>query len=287
MSLEAATYISGLNANNPVGASDPKSQGDDHLRLIKSTVLNSFPNITGPVLSSQTELNYLDGVTGVTGSGNLVLSNSPTFSGPISGTGSSLTDLNASNLTTGTVPDGRFPATLPPVSGANLTALNATQLTTGTVPDARIAATSVTQHQGSVSIAESQIPDGAILGRVAASETVTGVWAFSNGLSSGGVTVGWRSVPRSTTATTAAVGDVGKCIAASAGITIPNATFAAGDALSIYNDSASAITLTAGVTTLRLAGSTTTGNRTLAPRGLATVWFNSSSEAIVTGAGVS
>jgi hypothetical protein len=45
------------------------------------------------------------------------------------------------NLSSGTVPDARFPATLPAASGANLTALNATQLTSGTVPDARFPAT--------------------------------------------------------------------------------------------------------------------------------------------------
>lgn len=49
--------------------------------------------------------------------------------------------LNASNLTSGTVPDARFPATLPVVSGANLTALNASNLASGTVPDARFPAT--------------------------------------------------------------------------------------------------------------------------------------------------
>ena len=37
------------------------------------------------------------------------------------GNGANLTDLNASNLTSGTIPDARFPATLPAVSGANLT----------------------------------------------------------------------------------------------------------------------------------------------------------------------
>jgi len=58
-----------------------------------------------------------------------------------SGVGSNLTALNASNLSSGTVPDARFPATLPAASGANLTALNATQLTSGTVPDARFPAT--------------------------------------------------------------------------------------------------------------------------------------------------
>tara|TARA_R100000808_G_scaffold15189_2_gene35359 strand:- start:752 stop:2359 length:1608 start_codon:yes stop_codon:yes gene_type:complete len=50
-------------------------------------------------------------------------------------------DLNADNLTSGTVPDARFPATLPAVSGVNLTALNATNLGSGTVPDARFPAT--------------------------------------------------------------------------------------------------------------------------------------------------
>jgi len=63
-------------------------------------------------------------------SGNIVANN-----------GSNLTNLNADNLASGTLPDARFPATLPATSGANLTALNATQLTSGTVPDARFPAT--------------------------------------------------------------------------------------------------------------------------------------------------
>jgi plastocyanin len=58
-----------------------------------------------------------------------------------SGDGHLITALNATQLTSGTVPDARFPATLPASSGANLTALNANQLTSGTVPDARFPAT--------------------------------------------------------------------------------------------------------------------------------------------------
>ena len=38
-----------------------------------------------------------------------------------SGSGASLTTLNATQLTSGTIPDARFPSTLPAVSGANLT----------------------------------------------------------------------------------------------------------------------------------------------------------------------
>ena len=44
-----------------------------------------------------------------------------------------LTTLSASNLTSGTVPDARFPATLPAASGANLTNLPAANIT-GTLP---------------------------------------------------------------------------------------------------------------------------------------------------------
>jgi len=58
-----------------------------------------------------------------------------------SGDGSLITALNATELTSGTIPNARFPATLPATSGVNLTALNATQLTSGTVPDARFPAT--------------------------------------------------------------------------------------------------------------------------------------------------
>src|SRR6056300_908463 len=68
--------------------------------------------------------------------GNINISGFNNDSGFIDGS-----SLNADNLSSGTVPDARFPATLPAASGANLTALNATQLTSGTVPDARFPAT--------------------------------------------------------------------------------------------------------------------------------------------------
>jgi hypothetical protein len=103
----------------------------------------------------------------------------------------------------------------------------------------------------------------------------------------GGIEIGYRSIPRRTTSGTAVVGDRAGCVAVSAGFTIPSATFSAGDAVSIYNDSASAVAITQGSgLTLRLAATTTTGNRTLAARGLATVWFNTADEAIISGPGL-
>jgi hypothetical protein len=55
-----------------------------------------------------------------------------------SGSGANLTNLNASNVASGTLPDARFPATLPAISGANLTSLNASNLSSGTVDNARL-----------------------------------------------------------------------------------------------------------------------------------------------------
>lgn len=49
MSLETGSYVSNLVSSNPTG-SDRKLQGDDHLRLIKSTLQNSFAGITGAVV---------------------------------------------------------------------------------------------------------------------------------------------------------------------------------------------------------------------------------------------
>lgn len=62
MALETGTYISDLNPLNPTAA-DPKSDGDDHLRLVKSAIKNTLPNLTGPMTATQTELNYMVGAT--------------------------------------------------------------------------------------------------------------------------------------------------------------------------------------------------------------------------------
>lgn len=62
MPIESASYISDLVTTNPAG-SDAKSTADDHLRLIKSAVKATFPNVTGAVTPTHTELNYVDGVT--------------------------------------------------------------------------------------------------------------------------------------------------------------------------------------------------------------------------------
>lgn len=62
MGLESATYVNQLIGTNPDGA-DNKSFGDDHLRMIKQTLLNSLPNIGGVVTATHAELSYMTGCT--------------------------------------------------------------------------------------------------------------------------------------------------------------------------------------------------------------------------------
>jgi hypothetical protein len=84
---------------------------------------------------------------------------------PTSGVGTNLTALNATQLTSGTVPDARFPATLPAASGVNLTALNASNLGSGTVPDARFPALTgeATTTAGAVAVT---LTNSAVIGKV-------------------------------------------------------------------------------------------------------------------------
>lgn len=55
-----------------------------------------------------------------------------------------LTSLSASNLTSGTIPNARFPATLPAIGGGSLTGLNASELTSGTIPSGRFGTDTIT-----------------------------------------------------------------------------------------------------------------------------------------------
>jgi len=67
MGLESASYISELVDTNPT-ATDPVSQGDDHLRLIKSVLQTQFSGLSGTtaVTASGAEMNLVDGCTATT-----------------------------------------------------------------------------------------------------------------------------------------------------------------------------------------------------------------------------
>ena len=80
MALESGTYIDSLNASNPA-STDGLGQADDHIRLIKSAIKATFPNLDGPVTASVANLNNTTAIPstltdlGITdGSNGMVLS---------------------------------------------------------------------------------------------------------------------------------------------------------------------------------------------------------------------
>ena len=81
------------------------------------------------------------------GTANISLNNNAITNGASYVTASIINSLDASNLSSGTIPDARFPATLPAASGANLTSLNASNLASGTIAAARLS-TATTQTAG-------------------------------------------------------------------------------------------------------------------------------------------
>ena len=101
--------------------------------------------------------------------------------------------------------------------------------------------------------------------------------------------VGYRNIPPVGTKTasyTLAVGDVGKYVqlGTSGAIVIPNATFAEGDAIVLFNNTAGNITITCTITTAYIGGTDTDqATVTLATRGTANIFFISGTVCVITG----
>lgn len=179
--------------------------------------------------------------------------------------------LNATNLTSGTVPDARFPVTLPAVSGINLTNINATNIASGTLAAARL-------------------PSNVAL-KDATSNFTVGLQISSND-------VGYRDIVAVAASASYAITstDRGKLIinSSTGGFTIPttvtDAAFANGAAISICNTNASSVTITCPASvTLFIAGGAVGGvatNRTLATRGLATIVRIGTASYLISGSGV-
>jgi hypothetical protein len=62
MALESVTHLDDLEVANPLGT-DPRSQGDDHIRNIKVALKTDFPNITAAVTATAADLNLTSGLT--------------------------------------------------------------------------------------------------------------------------------------------------------------------------------------------------------------------------------
>ena len=100
-----------------------------------------------------------------------------------------------------------------------------------------------------------------------------------------------RAVPQNaqTAGYTLVAADAGKHIAiTTGGVTIPASVFSAGDIVTLYNASGSAQTITQGAsTTVYWGGTSSTGNRMLSQRGIATILCVAANTFVISGAGLS
>jgi hypothetical protein len=97
-----------------------------------------------------------------------------------------------------------------------------------------------------------------------------------------------RNIPQNaqTSSYTLVAADAGKHISTTAGIIIPSGVFNAGECVSVFNNSGSSITITATAVTCYLAGTATTGSRTLVQRGLCSILCVGTNTFAIAGAGL-
>lgn len=341
MTVESGSLISDFNASNP-SAGDQKSEGDDHIRLIKAWIKATFPNITGVVTATHGTLNtaYLPltggAVSGTLGSAGLLQLTDTTGAGVnLKMTGDGVTTPNkylrvtsgsfqviSSDYTTnlfnlddnGYLGLGGLPAlhTLQ-VRGAGQTVGNMTDAgNKGAAIYLRDTSSAGAGQGGAVLFGafDSATPMCGIKGyitdaasntrgdivfltrRVATDTALTETMRISavagNITDAAGIELGYKGLPQaSVTAGAFVAADRGKYVLASGGVTIPNSVMSAGDVVTIHNNTAGNITLTASVASLKLAGTALTGNRVLAQAGIATVLFLTPTIAIISGAGLS
>jgi len=135
-----------------------------------------------------------------------------------------------------------------------------------------------------------QIPIGNGTNYTAATLTAGAGITITNASGSVTVTGTGSTINSQTTGYTLVAGDAGKTISiTTGGVTVPNSILSAGNIVTIYNNSGSSQTITQGTgVTMQWAGqsSSTTGNRTLGLYGICTIIFITSSNAVISGAGL-
>jgi hypothetical protein len=281
-----------------------------------AAVLNANPTEVGGTVTSVGGTGTVNGITltgTVTSSGNLTLggtlanvdlTSQVTGTLPIANGGTGSTSTTYVDLTTNVT--GTLPIANGGTGSTSTTYVDLTTNVTGTLPVAN-GGTGITSFGSGVADFLGT-PSSANLATAVTGETGSGALVFgtspslttpdigtpsagnlSNCTADGSSSVGYRDVPAvgtKTTSYTLQTADVGKYVQVGAGgsITIPDATFSEGDAISIFNNTTGSVTITCSVTTCYKAGTDSDiSSASLDTRGVATVLFISGTVAVITG----
>ena len=257
----------------------------------------------GQILIGNTTSTGLDKATLTAGSGVSITNAAGSITIAATGSGGTVTSVDVNGGSTGLTFSGG-----PVTSSGNITMAGTLAVANG--------GTGVTTKTGTGSVVLSASPTLTGLvsaGNISASGTVSATGNVSGGnLTTAGVVSATGNVSggnvTATTAVTDAIGNVrtitqnaqttgytlqasdnGKHISiTTGGVTVPASVFSAGQSVAIYNNSGSSQTITQGASaTMYLVGTATTGNRTLAQRGLATVLCVGTDTFVITGGGLS
>jgi hypothetical protein len=236
----------------------------------------------------------------VTVGGNLVVSGTSNLVGTatlgvvsgatISGSANTISNVSLTSGVTGTLPIANGGTGATTLAGANIPVTNSTNTFTAaqTFRAASAIRSEAASTQDAIVVAgraggTSSYAVTLTPATLSASRTVT----LADG--GGNYTVGYQNLPAVGTKTgsyTLATADIGKYVQVGSGgsITIPDATFAEGDVISIFNNTTGNITITCSITTAYIAGTDSDkASVTLATRGVATVLFISSTVCVITG----
>jgi hypothetical protein len=281
-----------------------------------AAVFNANPTEVGGTVTSVGGTGTVNGITltgTVTSSGNLTLggtlanvdlTSQVTGTLPIANGGTGSTSTTYVDLTTNVT--GTLPVANGGTGSTSTTYVDLTTNVTGTLPVAN-GGTGITSFGSGVATFLGT-PSSANLATAVTDETGSGALVFatsptlvtpvlgtpasgnlSNCTADGTNDVGTSNVSpvgTKTTSYTLAVGDVGKYVQVGSGgsITIPNATFSEGDAISIFNNTTGDRTITCSITTAYISGTNTdVASVTLATRGVCTILFISSTVCVISG----
>ena len=244
-----------------------------------------------------------DGVTSVGGTGTV---NGLTLTGTVTSTGNLTLGGTLANVDLTSAVTGTLPIANGGTGSTSTTYVDLTTNVTGTLPVAN-GGTGITSLGSGVATFLGT-PSSANLASAVTDETGSGALVFgtspslttpdigtpsagdlSNCTADGTNDVGTSNVAPVGTKTgsyTLATGDVGKYVQVGSGgsITIPDATFSEGDAISIFNNTSGNVTITCSITTAYIAGiNSDKSSMTLLTRGVATILFISGTVCVVSG----